>query len=223
MESAESGTQAKLKPPYGNVVWYEKFFELIRSKSYDKIDTAIIEANIIGGPNATIVFKGLRFLDLVEEDGKTTKKLESLRLTGDEFKLNLKKVVEEAYSDFLKTVAVEQSKPEYVVNYFMKSYGCGEVTAQQTMKIFVYLAQQSGIPISQEFISGKLEKVPRPSRKLSPKEPKPGATAQPAKDIHEIKWGDITIWLPKGDKKAVITAKDLIELYGKSLEGEENQ
>lgn len=222
MEGSESGTLEKLKPPYGNVVWYEKFFELIRSKSWEKIDTAVIGANIIGGPNATILFKGIRFLSLVEESGKTTPKLESLRLRGEEFKQNLKKVVEETYADFLKTVAVEQAKPENIVNYFIKSYGYGEFTAQQAMKIFVYLAQEASIPISQELSPAKHEKISTPSRSRAEGRRKeteaPSANIKAPEGIHLLKDGDITIWLPEGDKKAAIKAKDLIDYYMKHLE-----
>jgi len=222
MESTESETPAELKPPYGNVAWYKKFFELIRSKSWEKIDTAIIGANIIGGPNATMLFKGLRFLGLVEEDGKTTKKLESLRVRGEEFKQNLKNVVEEAYADFLHTVAVEQAKPEYVLNYFIKSCGYGETTAQQAMKIFVHLAQEANIPLSQELVSKKIEKPPTPSRPMMERRKKEAEALVPTfkapEGIHLLKNGDITIWLPEGDKKAAIKAKDLIDYYIKHLE-----
>jgi len=221
MGSSESETATeKLKPPYGNVVWYGKFFELIRSKSWEKIDTAIIGANIIGGPNATMLFNGLRFLGLVEENGKTTPKLEGLRVRGEEFKQNLKKVVEEAYVDFLRTVAVEQAKPEYVLNYFMKSYGYGEVAAQQAMKIFFYLAQEASISVSQELVSAKIEKPPK-SKSLAERRRKETETLSPLKTpegIHLLKDGDITIWLPEGDKKAASKAKDLIDYYIKHLE-----
>lgn len=35
--------------------------------------------------------------------------------------------------------------------------------------------------------------------------------------VEELKWGDIRIWLPKGDHKAAKKAKSLIELYIKEL------
>jgi len=222
MGSSESDTATeKLKPPYGNVVWYEKFFELIRSKSWEKIDTAIIGANIIGGPNATMLFNGLRFLGLVENNGKTTPKLESLRVKGEEFRQNLKKVVEEAYADFLRTVALEQAKPEYVLNYFMKSYGYGEAAAQQAMKIFFYLAQEASIPFSNELVSAKVEKLSKSKSLAEGRKRETEASTSPLKTpegIHLLKDGDITIWLPEGDKKAAIKAKDLIDYYIKHLE-----
>lgn len=221
METSESETVPELKPPYGNVSWYKKFFELIRSKSWEKIDIPIVEANIIGGPNATMLFRGLRFLGFVEENGKTTTKLKDLRVRGEEFKQNLKKVVEEAYTDFLKTVAVEQAKPEYVVNYFIKSYGYGEATAQQAMKIFVYLAQEAAIPISQELLSGKIEKPPTqriPAEKRKKETEAFLPTQKAPEGMHLLKDGDISIWLPEGDKKAAIKAKDLIDYYIKHLE-----
>jgi len=106
----ETETTKQLKPPYGNVAWYKKLFELIRSRSFDKFNKEIIELNIIKGPNATMFFNGLRFLGLVEEDGKVTEKFESLRRIGEEFRQNLQKVVEEAYSDLFTKVFVDKAK-----------------------------------------------------------------------------------------------------------------
>jgi hypothetical protein len=221
MGSSESETAEKLKAPYGNVVWYEKFFGLIRSKSWEKIDAAIIEANIIRGPNATMLFNGLRFLGLVEENGKTTLKLESLRVRGEEFKESLKEVVEEAYVDLLKTVALEQAKTEHVLNYFMKTYLYGEAAARQAMKIFFYLAQEAGIPLSQDLISAKTEKPPKSKSPTEGRKKETESLVSPLrtpKGIHLLKDGDITIWLPEGEKKAAIKAKDLIDYYINHLE-----
>jgi len=223
MESTESVTSSlELKPPYGNVAWYKRFLELIKSKSWEKIDITWIESNIIGGPNATMLFRGLRFLGLIEENGKTTSKLEGLRLNGPEFKQNLKNVVEESYKSLFKTVAIEKAPLVAIVNYFKREpYGYGQATAEQAMKIFIYLAQEAGIPLSQELISPKIEKGPKVPRRVPRKEAETKAEAVPTKDIHEIKWGDIRMWLPKGDKKAIATAKDLLDIYLKSLESQE--
>jgi len=222
MGSLESETAPeKLKAPYGNVVWYEKFFGLIRSKSWEKIDTTIIEANIIRGPNATMLFNGLRFLGLVEENGRTTQKLENLRVRGEEFKKNLKKVVEEAYVDLMKTVALEQAQPEHVLNYFMRTYEYGEAAAQQAMKIFLHLAQEAGILLSQDLISAKTEKIPKSRSPTEGRRKETEPLTSPLRTpegTHLLKDGDITIWLPKGDKKAAIKAKDLIDYYIKHLE-----
>jgi hypothetical protein len=124
-KTSETATEEPLKPPYGNVTWYESFFEKIHSKDFDKFDKDIIEINIIRGPNATMLFKGLRFLGLVEEDGKTTEKFKKLRSFGDEFKQNLKQVVQKAYSILFSKVVVESAKPEMLLSFFAQNYDYG--------------------------------------------------------------------------------------------------
>jgi hypothetical protein len=129
MENAENKTpetkvEEPLKPPYGNVTWYEDFSKKIHSgRDFDRLDKEWIKINIVKGPNATMVFNGLRFLGLVEEDGKVTEKLKSLRSFGDEFKQNLGKVVKEAYSLLFSNVALESAKPETLLSFFAKYYG----------------------------------------------------------------------------------------------------
>jgi len=110
-----------LKPPYGNIAWYETFFDKIRSRDFDKFDKEIIELNIIKGTNATILFRGLRFLGLVEKDGKTTEKFKSLRRFGDDFKQNLNKVVKDAYALLLSKVVIESARPDKVLSFLQNT------------------------------------------------------------------------------------------------------
>lgn len=223
MESTESTAQTELKPPYGNVKWYRDFFELIRKKPYDVFGKDIIELNIIKGPNATMLFNGLRFLGLLEENGKVTDKFESLRRLGDEFKENLKKVVTEAYGLLFSKVDVESAKPEYLFNFFSEYYKCGKSTAFLSTKIFVYLCQEAGITLSQDLVAGevKVERAPRKRKEPTPIEPKDvtRGTYKPTEGMHKIEWGNtILIYLKESEdknekKKIADQAKKLIDMY----------
>jgi hypothetical protein len=225
MEGAESAIQTELKPPYGNVKWYHDFFELIRKKPYDVFGKDIIELNIIKGANATMLFNGLRFLGLLEENGKVTEKFESLRRVGDEFKENLKKVVTESYSLLFSKVDVESAKPDTLFNFFSEYYKCGKSTASLSTKIFIYLCQEAGIPLSQDLMAGemKVERGPRKKREQKEIVGKEGTFKAP-EGMHKIEWGDsILMFLRSGDKntreKIAKNAQKLIEMY---VEGEES-
>lgn len=169
MTTTESETETVLKPPYGNIAWYKKFFELIRTRSFDKFDKEIIELNIVKGANATMLFNGLRFLGLVEADAKVTEKFESLRRKGDEFKQNLKSIMKEAYDHLFSKVVVSKANPKTLFNYFAEYYSYGETTANRSAKIFIYLCQEAGIELSPELAEGEY-KVKRKAR--AKKEPK---------------------------------------------------
>lgn len=232
MSKEESKAPTEIKPPYGNVTWYEQFFELIRTKSFDKFDKEIIELNIVKRANATMLFNALRFLGLVEKDGKVTDKFESLRRKGEEFKQNLKTVVNEAYSHLFSKVVVSKAKPENLYNYFAEYYGYGEATASLSTKIFVYLCKKAEIELSQELIKGEFRakkgKRKRKSKeKIEGKEIKERISKTP-KDVHEIKWqDDILIRLKKGNRKTrqkmARIAKKLIDMYVEEEEEEETE
>jgi len=225
MEASEAKTpetkkEETLQPPYGNVSWYTSFFELIRTRQFDIFDKERIELNIIKGSGAPPLFTGIRFLGLVEDNGKTTEKFESLRRTGDEFKQNLKKVVEEAYADLFAKIVIDKAKPETLINYFMERHQYSETTAKLALKIFVYLCQEAGIPISPELTTP----IPKPKTEGKPSEK--NVTEKGRKQIqhgipegmHESRWGnEIIICLKKGDRatreKLATTARKLIDMY----------
>jgi hypothetical protein len=212
--------EENLKPPYGNIVWYETFFEKIRSRDFDKFDKEIIELNIIKGPNATMFFNGLRFLGLVEKDGKTNEKFKSLRRFGDDFNQNLNKVVKDAYSLLFSKVVIESAKPDTFLSFFAEHYDFGEFTAEQARKIFVYLCMQSGITLSKELTEPeiKIEKTKKEKKETGPKEDK-HEISKTTKGMHKIEWGDtILIYLKQSEDKnererLANQAKKLIDMY----------
>lgn len=222
MTNKKIETPTKLKPPYGNVAWYKSFFDLIRSKSFDKFDKEIIELNIVKRANATMLFNGLRFLGLVEEDGKVTEKFESLRRKGEEFQKNLKAVVEESYSHLLSKIAIAKAKPDNLFNYFAEYCDYGEATARLSIKIFVYLCKEAGIELSPELIKAELKKGKERIKRREPRRAKGGevrpTTPIAPEGMDEIKWkDDILIYLRKSNQKTkeniAKTAKKLIDMY----------
>lgn len=226
MENAETQKpEAKLqeetlKPPYGNIAWYETFFEKIRSRDFDRFDKEIIELNIIKGPNAVMLFRGLRFLGLVEKDGTTNEKFKSLRRVGDDFKQNLNKIVKDAYALLFSKVVIESAKPDTLFNFFTEYYHYGETTAEAAKKIFVFLCKQSDITLSKELTEPeiKIEKSKKEKREISPKEAKQGVS-RTVEGMHKIEWGDtILIYLKQSEDKnerikLANQAKKLIDMY----------
>ena len=217
MKKVASKAPQMLKPPYGNVTWYRAFFELIRSRSFEKFDTEIIEINIVKKGNSSRLFNGLRFLGLVEKDGTVTEKFKNLRITGDEFKQRLRKCVEEAYNDLFSKASLESMKPEQLQNYFIEKYEYGISTANSTIKVFKYLCQEAGIPLSQELIGVKT----KPKKATTQKKPQSRQSRRVPSildGMHQIVWGDsIVIGLRKGDRstreKIAEIAKNLIDTY----------
>jgi len=230
MKTTKSKTLTKLKPPFGDVTWYKSFFDLIRTRSFERFDKEIIGLNIVKRANATMLFNGLRFLGLVEENGKVTEKFESLRRRGEEFKKNLKAVVEGAFSHLFSKVVVTKARPEHLLNYFAEYYHYGGNTAKKSMKIFVYLCQEAGIELSPELTKAEVKIIRKARAKIkAPTKDKGKAvgarTAIALEGMQRLEYeGKFLMFLQKGDRSTrehiAKIAKRFIDIY---VEEEETQ
>lgn len=228
--SKGSRPDTPLKPPYGNIAWYKKFFELIRTSSFDRFDKQIIELNIVQRANATMLFNGLRFLGIVEDDGKVTDKFESLRRKGDEFKKNLESIVKEAYSYLFSKVVLSSANPETLFNYFAQYYSLGEAAASASTKIFTYLCQEAGIALSPELAEGKYTVKRKPRTKKDKKkkediEDKESGTPDVPDGMLRLEYGDRFIMLLRRGNRSVrlktaTIAKQFLDTYVQEAEEE---
>lgn len=139
-----------LRAPYISPSWLQKFFDINRRQKIDSVDRNFIKLHIIGSGNESKVISALLFLQLLDNDLNATPKLASLRAMGDEFRDNLKSVIEDAYSDLVSTVILDVSKPSDLVNFFIQRYDFSQKLALDCTKLFVWLASSSNFAISQE-------------------------------------------------------------------------
>jgi len=140
------------KAPYFPVGWLEAFLKLIKRIRVEKIDSKWIISNNIGkAGNESRVVLGLKFLQLIDDEGNVnTEKMTSLKLEGDSYKTALQKIVKEAYSDLLSKVDVSKAYPTDILNYFITTYGYSKPPAQSASLLFLYLASQAGIELSED-------------------------------------------------------------------------
>ena len=149
-KSSESLGGMELKPPYRRPSWYDDFLSLIQERTIDNFSLEFIRLNIVSGSEAYKLRAGLRFLGLIDEKGHPTSKLAGLRVTGENFKKNLAKVISEAYSDLFNAVIIEKAKAESVINFMIEKYGYSRPLAEEAATLFVYFCSKAGIPISKE-------------------------------------------------------------------------
>lgn len=141
-----------------------KFFTVNRKLVIDKVDRDFVTTNIPGAAKREAeVIRSLIFLGLVDSEGKPTEKLERLRAVGDEFKKNLRAVVESAYGELLKGDNVKTVNRENLINYFMRSCGLNQRRAEIAANLLVALCKDCGLEL--------------PSVKIAPAASKPLAKA----------------------------------------------
>lgn len=216
-----------LKPPYGSVIAFKNFLDLLDRVTVEKVTTEFVRNyNLCSEKNEYKLINGLRFLGLIDENGEATEKLRELQLEG-KLKENLNKILREAYDKVFNKVNLEKASKDTLVNSLMTYYNMSKGTAREGARIFTYLCQRAGIPLSSELqAEGKpRERVIRRKKakrsKVSEEEKLLKAPKIDLEDMHEIRFGnDILIYLRKGDKtfreKIAERAKTLIDLYVES-------
>jgi len=112
----------------------------------------------------------LKFLNLVEKNGKTTPALQSLQMRGEEFKSNLEEVVRNAYAELFSKIDPARDSRANIMNFFMKHYGISPSGAEKATTLFHDLCGEAGIPTLQEKPSAVPKIKPasiKPKTKLS--------------------------------------------------------
>jgi hypothetical protein len=223
----ESSTTRQLQPPYGSVMWYDAFFKLLERIQIDKVDSAFLKTNEIAVGNEYKVINGLRFLGLIDSDGNATDRMKKdLRVVGEEYTKNFEKMVRDAYSVLITKVDLQKALADDVVNKLITEYNMARSTASQGAKIFAFLAQKAGIPISESLaqIREPEREVTREKRKTEEKKEgikKVGRDVKESKveGMHKIEWGNtILIYLKESEnkeekQKIANQAKKLIDMY----------
>jgi len=196
MEEAKSSASTKqTKPPFGSVKWYDDFFKLLQRIKIDKVDIPFLKTNEIALGNERKVINGLKFLDLIDENGNATDRMSDLSVVGDELTKNFEKMVRDAYSVLFSKVGVEKAKPDDVVNGLRINYDMALSTAKLGAKVFVFLAQKAKIPLSKSIAEG-LEVTTRERKaKRKAKEPK---GAKPRGKIEGVEKEGNYVLVPEG-------------------------
>jgi hypothetical protein len=238
---SETEKATVLLPPQGAAVWYDTLLRLLENRQIQKVDKAFLENQEpkIASHNESKFIAGLKFLGLIDKDGNATEAMSDLSLKGEKRRENLEKVVRKAYVLLFDEVKIklEDVDSNTLVNTFKTDYRMSINTAEQAARIFVFFAQQAGIPLSRSILDNlstslekskqlaEIAKKPRGTKKKE--EGELGETEEEElqeKGMYVGKLGDnIFIKLRKSNdrntrEKIAKHAKTLIDLY---VEGEE--
>jgi hypothetical protein len=221
MAEDESREAQKQKPPNRGEGWYDRLFDLLASRSIDLVDLDFIKVNIVSDPSNARRFKGgLLFLGLIKDDGTPTDIFQKLKLKGDEFSQNLKKVLETAYAPVFQKVHLENVVRNNLVNFFIEKYELSGSAANGAVDVFVHLASKANIPLSDELKTETSTAQQRPHQVVSTrrsefapsrKEKTPTPENPPGTVLLQL--GNVKIILPENDKAAAETAKELLDLH----------
>jgi len=150
--------QGRRNPPARNTsrFWFERFLAVIQRQNPSVIDSSFLSQ--IAPSNEGKLLAQLKFMHVIDEQGKPTPLLHALNMLGDEQKKGFQQVVRESYSDLLAEVKIERALPQDLLNFFIRKYQFPRDKALNASKFFLYLTEKGGILVSPELSSLLVEK-----------------------------------------------------------------
>src|SRR5579875_2159488 len=151
--------QGRRNPPARNTsrFWFERFLTVIQRQNPSIIDASFLSQ--IAPSNEGKLLAQLKFLHVIDEQGKPTSLLSALNMVGDEQKKGFQQIARESYSDLLNEVKIEKAVPEDLINFFIRKYTFTRDKAINASKFFLYLTEKGSMPISPELSSFLTEKA----------------------------------------------------------------
>src|SRR5487761_808499 len=149
-EQRVSGSQGRRNPPARNTsrFWFERFLAVIQRQNPSVIDSVFLSQ--IAPSNEGKLLAQLKFLHVIDEQGKATKNLPMLNMVGEEQKRGFQEITRESYADLFNEVKIERAVPDDVVNFFIRKYSFTRDKAVNASKFFLYLAEKGGVDVSED-------------------------------------------------------------------------
>lgn len=139
--------KGKRKAPYVSAAALSQFFDHIRYVSTPKkVDTGLLLDYGVAKGNVFSMMSALKFLGLVDNEGKPTPAFGALQVMGDEFVSNLREVVNTAYADLFARLDVSRDSREHIRNYFSRNYSPSQ--SNKATILFLDLCKEADIPVA---------------------------------------------------------------------------
>ncbi|MBI3979750.1 MAG: DUF5343 domain-containing protein [Chloroflexi bacterium] len=139
---------ARTVPPYGPVKGMLEGIHLLRRVTPAQVDEAFLKANGVAPHNEYKVIGALRYLGLIDAQGRPTERSRLLKTRGAAFTLNLQRIVQDAYADLFARVDVKKASRDEIHNYFITQGGHGAEMASKAARFFVELCRLAEIELA---------------------------------------------------------------------------
>jgi len=147
MTEAERNGQHPLTPPYGPTKGMMQAIQLLRKSTPPRIDGKFLRMNKVAPGNEYKVIGALRFLGLIDDEGRPTERSRLLKTKGPAFTAALQQIVRSAYRDVFRALREGGTTQEDIYNYFVAQAGLGPEMAAKTTRFFIQLCQLAEIDL----------------------------------------------------------------------------
>lgn len=142
----EKQVKKLLKPPYLSLSALERVVSLLSTRSLDEITFDYLNNQGFGKSDVYTAIVALRFLGLIDNQGKTTEAAKKLHLQGEPRTKALQEMIRSAYSKLFKTVTEPQKlSSEELHNEFIAQYGITKRIAKSAVPAFLWLCEMAGL------------------------------------------------------------------------------
>ncbi len=146
VRAARTGEQG-LTLPYGPTRGMLQALQLMRKSTPSRVDGNFLRLNKIAPGNEYKVVGALRFLGIIDDEGRPTEKSRLLKTKGATFTSALQGIVRSAYKNLFQHLNGNGHSQEDIYNYFITAEGLGPEMASKTARFFVQLCQLAEIDL----------------------------------------------------------------------------
>ncbi len=139
-----------LIPPYGPSRGMLQALHLLRRTTPPRIDSDYLRVNKIAPGNEYKVVGALRFLNLIDDEGRPTDNSRLLKTKGATYTLALQEIVKKAYSGVFRGLKPTEITREGIYNYFVTEGGMGAEMATKAARFLVKLCRLAEIELAPE-------------------------------------------------------------------------
>ena len=182
-EDKKSAQQGKRNPPARNTsrFWFERFLAVIQRQNPSLIDSTFLSQ--IAPSNEGKLLAQLKYLRVIDEQGKPTPLLPMLNMVGEEQKKAFQEIARSSYQDLLGELKIDKALPDDLINFFIRRYGFTRDKGINAAKFFLYLTEKASIPVSSELIVFLAEKPGTVGQNGSSQLASPRITRPPQREI----------------------------------------
>ena len=172
-------TRSSGTPPYTSYRTFKTFIEDLHEHGVpSRIDRSVLTR--FSGVVGTQLMHALRFLGLIEDDGRPTERLKGLvkaHGTGN-WSERLLELLRHEYAPMF-AIDLETATPSHFNEAFRKAFPAADAVVQKCVTFFLYAANDAGVKISGRVLKG------RKPRSLTPRR-KPAKPASPHPPMREF-------------------------------------
>ena len=207
-----------LIPPYGPARGMLQALQLLRRTTPSRIDSDYLRVSKIAPGNEYKVVGALRFLGLIDEDGKPTEGSRLLKTKGTTYTQALQEIVRKAYSGVFHGLRSDGVTREGIYNYFVTEGGMGAEMANKATRFLIKLCRLAEIELAPESprgaSRGKRKAKAQPQHYIK-SQAEPGGRDFDIQSPNQVVSAQFPVVLALTPETAAMSVEQLTELFRK--------